>query len=63
MYQKEELIGKRVKLIFMEDPYPIESGQEGVIVRVDDMGGLHVKWDDGRSLAILPDVDRYEILS
>ena len=56
--------GLRIHLISMdsEDPNPIDSGLEGTIDRVDDMGTIHVNWDDGRKLGVLPGVDDYQIL-
>ena len=65
-YLKEdnELDGKRIRLIKMEDdPNPIEPGTEGTIDHVDGMGQLQVKWDNGRRLAVIPDVDEYEIIN
>lgn len=57
------LAGKRVRLILMkDDPNPVPPGTEGVIDTVDDLPQLHVKWDNGRNLAIIPGVDEYEIL-
>jgi len=29
---------------------------------VDDLNQLHVKWDDGRTLAIIPEKDQFEVL-
>ena len=56
-------IGDRVRLIKMEDPYsPVESGTEGTIRLVDDIGQLHIDWDNGRTLAIVPEIDKYELL-
>jgi hypothetical protein len=57
-----EMIGKRVKLIFMEDSNPIEPGTMGTIQNVDDMNYYSVLWDNGRVLNLLPDEDKYEIV-
>jgi len=56
------LVGKRVKLIFMHDPHPVEPYTEGTIDHVDGIGQLHVKWDNGRTLAIIPEIDQFEII-
>ena len=58
-----ELIGRRIKMIFMEDPYPITPGMEGVIHNVDDLNQYIVKWDNGRTLSVIPEVDQFEILN
>jgi hypothetical protein len=46
----------------MEDVDPIEPGQIGVVKSVDDLGQLQVNWDNGRSLAIIPEKDQFEVL-
>ena len=56
------LIGKRIRLDRMNDPDPIENGIEGTITHVDDIGQIHVKWDNGRTLAVIPNIDKYTIL-
>ena len=59
--ENNELIGKRIKLVSMNDPYPIESGSVGTIRHI---GGnvINVTWDNGRSLGVVIGVDEYEIL-
>ena len=59
--KNDALIGKRVRLIKMEDGQPVEPGTEGVIQLVDGIGQLHVKWDNGRTLALIPEVDEFVI--
>jgi hypothetical protein len=55
--------GMRIKMISMtDDPNPILMGTEGTIKLVDDMGIIHVKWDDGRVLGVIPGVDKYRLL-
>ena len=53
---------KRIVLISMSDPNPIESGTQGTILHVDGIGQIHVKWDNGRRLAVVPGEDEYIIL-
>ena len=61
---KTDLKDKRVKLIEMLDDYTkLKPGDEGTIQFEDDMGTIHVKWDNGEHLGLLPDVDKYEILN
>ncbi len=56
------LEGMRVKLINMiNDPNPIPSGTEGTIRLIDDAGIIHVNWDNGRRLGLIPNVDEYEL--
>jgi hypothetical protein len=58
-----ELIGKRIKMIKMDDPYPIPPGTEGVIREVDDLNQYVVLWDNGGILSVIPEVDQFEILN
>ncbi len=59
-----KMIGKRVRLISMEnDSHPIEPDTEGTIKLIDGIGQLHVDWDNGRRLALIPNVDKYIILN
>jgi hypothetical protein len=57
-----ELKGKRVILIKMDDDYTkLKQGDEGTIMFTDDIGQIHVKWDNGESLALIPEIDKYVI--
>ena len=60
--QNVDLKGKRIKCIHMMDDYPILSGELGTVDAVDDMGTIHVKWDNGSSLGLVPEEDQYEIV-
>jgi hypothetical protein len=63
--QVKDLIGKRVKLILMNDDpktCPIEPNTMGTIMSVDDMNYYRVKWDNGRILNLLPEEDEFEII-
>lgn len=54
--------GMRIRMIHMDDERPVDEGMEGTIRNVDDMGTIHVTWDDGRTLGVVPNVDEYELL-
>ena len=60
----KDKIGRRVRLIYMEgeDPSRMYKGLEGTIDHIDGIGQIHVKWDNGSSLALNGDVDDFEIL-
>jgi hypothetical protein len=58
------LQGKRIKLISMnDDPNPIAPNTMGTIQYADGIGQLQVIWDNGRRLAVIPNIDEYEILN
>lgn len=58
-----EIVGKRILLIEMDDPYPVESGTKGIVKFIDGLNQIHVRWDNGRTLAVIPGTDRFEILA
>ena len=60
--QDTHLEGLRIRMIRMDDPNPIPSGTEGTIDHVDGMNQYHVKWDNGRTLAVIPDQDEFELI-
>jgi hypothetical protein len=56
-------VGTKIELISMDDPYaPIEAGMQGVIDLVDDAGGIHMQWDNGRTLALVPGEDQFKVI-
>jgi hypothetical protein len=60
---RESFIGRRIVCILMEnDPDPIPSGTKGTIEFIDDMGIIHPKWDNGRTLGLDSKVDMFEVL-
>jgi len=59
--QSDDLKGKRIECNHMKDENPVPSGTLGTISFVDDMGTIHVKWDNGSGLGLVQDVDTYTI--
>lgn len=56
-------VGMRIVCDKMEDdPRPIEEGSAGTVTLIDDIGQIHVSWDNGRSLALVPGVDKYHTI-
>ena len=46
---------RRVKLISTDDTYThIQRGTCGTVDLIDAMGTLHVSWDDGHRLGLIP---------
>lgn len=54
--------GTRIKLNYMEDEHGVESGTYGTVDFVDDAGQIQMIWDNGRTLALIADVDSFEIV-
>lgn len=56
--------GTRLLLLSMDDPYaPIPSGMRGTVEHVDDAAQIHTRWDNGRTLAIIPEEDDFRKLT
>ena len=56
--------GTRLELILMNDPFsPVDEGTRGTVQFVDDMGTIHMQWDNGRTLAVVPGEDSFRKLT
>ena len=51
--------GSRIQLDYMDDPRAIPPGTKGTVDHVDDAAQIHVKWDNGRTLAVIPGEDSF----
>lgn len=56
------LVGKTIVLIKMDDPQAPPPNTRGVIQYTDGIGQIHVKWENGSTLAVQPENDQYQIL-
>lgn len=61
--------GQRVECVEMvDDPNPVPAGTQGTVTHVDHWGilergaNIHVAWDNGRTLALLSDLDKWKVL-
>lgn len=53
-YKEQYPKGTRLELISMEDPQAVPPGTRGTVQFVDDIGSIHMNWDNGRTLALVP---------
>lgn len=61
--RKRYPVGTVVMLDYMDDPYlPIPSGTTGTVEFVDDAGTIHVSWENGSTLGICPEADRFHVI-
>ena len=56
--------GTRIELNHMEDEFaPVEEGTRGTVHFIDDIGQIHMLWDNGRTLPINTETDTFRALS
>jgi hypothetical protein len=59
----QDLTGKRIELVSTTDPYTsLKPGDKGTVDFVDDIGTVHVTWDNGSKLGLVPGEDQFKIL-
>ena len=52
----------RIKLISMNDIQAPPSGTLGTVVGIDDIGMVLVEWDNGSTLSLIPEEDKFQII-
>lgn len=60
--RQEYPVGAKIKLIHMDDEQAPPAGTIGEVMFVDDVGSVHVKWQNGSSLALIPEVDSFKVI-
>ena len=62
--RKQYPVGTKIQLISMRDEkYHILPGPIGEVTHIDDMGSIHMKWQNGSSLALIPEVDSFKVVA
>ena len=47
-------IGSRVMMVYSADPLtPIDGGTEDIVSFVDDIGTIHINWDNGSHFGVI----------
>jgi hypothetical protein len=61
---RENLVGKRVKMVYTSDAYTdVVPGDTGTVSHVDDAGTVFVNWDCGSGLGLIPGIDIFEVVN
>lgn len=55
--------GARVELISMNDVQAPQKGTLGTVFYVDDIGTIHVRWDNDQSLGVVYGEDMCKVVS
>lgn len=51
--------GTRLELVSMDDPHGVPVGTIGEVDFIDDAGQIHMKWQNGSRLALIPGEDSF----
>lgn len=54
--------GTMIQLDFMDDIYAPPVGTVGEVMYVDDIGQIHVNWENGSGLALNMEIDEFHII-
>ena len=55
--------GTRIELNDQMQGESIPAGMRGTVDMVDDIGDIHMKWDNGRTLGIVPGEDQFKVIA
>ena len=54
--------GTKLQMITMRnEKYPVPPGTVGEVTHIDDAGSIHMRWENGSSFAIIPEVDSFRV--
>ena len=56
-------LDSRIELVQMNDKWAVPPGTRGTVDYVDDAGQIHMKWDNGRTLGLVPGEDQFRKLT
>ena len=56
--------GTKLQMITMRnEKYPVPSGTIGEVTHIDDAGSIHMRCENGSSLALIPEIDSFQTVS
>lgn len=62
--RKQYPVGTKIQLISMRnEKYPVLPGTVGEVTHIDDAGSIHMRWENGSSLALIPEIDSFQTVS
>ena len=62
--RKKYTVGTKLQLLSMwNQTYPVLPGTVGEVTHIDDAGSIHMRWENGSSLALIPEIDSFQIVS
>ena len=59
---EEIKIGTTLELVEMQGEKQMPKGLRGVVTHIDDAAQIYVRWQNGSSLAIIPEVDKFIVV-
>lgn len=63
-YRESHPPGTRIMLLSTsETMQPVPLGMKGTVDFIDDQSQIHMKWDNGRTLAVIPGEDSFRKLT
>ena len=54
--------GTKIRLVCMDDFQAVPPNTIGAVKKVDDMGTIHVLWDNGSTLGVIEGVDSFKVV-
>jgi len=55
--RKQYPSGCTVEMVHMDDEFAPHKGTKGKVIHVDDIGSIHIAWETGSTLGVVPGVD------
>ena len=55
--RKQYSSGCTVEMVHMDDGFAPPEGTKGKVIHVDDIGSIHIAWETGSILGVVPGID------
>lgn len=57
--RKKYPAGTVIRCLHMDDPQAVPPGTKGKVESIDDAGTIHMIWENGSGLGLIPGQDRF----